>query len=176
MTKPSVKFILRALAGLAVKHPSTQLAMAENCINVLHQMEQVSSDEHVGSLAEAVLEALKGNPDAYAKVKSVRQETKAEKKKLAMAMREKQLKAIGLKANDQGQVKADNSLLKQFVGLAEESGLCCNICREGYKFQPSKVLAIYTFTRETPLEEFELSARKTMGNSKLLKTFYKHFY
>jgi hypothetical protein len=56
-----------------------------------------------------------------------------------MAMRAKQLKAIGLEANEHGQVKADNSLLQQFVGLAEESGLCCSICREGYKFQPNKV-------------------------------------
>jgi len=56
-----------------------------------------------------------------------------------MAMRAKQLKAIGLQANEQGQVKADNTLLQQFVGLAEESGLCCSICREGYKFQPNKV-------------------------------------
>lgn len=54
-------------------------------------------------------------------------------------MRAKQLKAIGLQANEQGQVKADNTLLQQFVGLAEESGLCCSICREGYKFQPNKV-------------------------------------
>ena len=60
-----------------------------------------------------------------------------------MAMRAKQLKKFGLKANDQGQVKADNSLLKQFVSIAEESGLCCNICREGYKFQPNKVCVYF---------------------------------
>jgi E3 ubiquitin-protein ligase UBR4 len=99
-------------------------------------------------------------------VKSVRNHTKAEKKKLAMAMRAKQLKAIGLQANEHGQVKADNSLLQQFVGLAEESGLCCSICREGYKYQPNKVLAIYTYTRPCPVEEFEsVTSRKTMGYS-----------
>jgi E3 ubiquitin-protein ligase UBR4 len=88
-------------------------------------------------------------------VKAVRDHTKAEKKKLAMAMRAKQLRAIGLQANEQGQVKADNSLLQQFVGLAEESGLSCSICREGYKFQPNKVLGIYTYTRPCPVEDFE---------------------
>ena len=119
-------------------------------------MEQVSSDEHVGSLAEAVLEAMKGNPEAEAKVKAARDETKAEKKKLAMAMRAKQLQAFGLKANERGQVKADSTLLQKFVGLAEESGLACSICREGYKFQPSKVLAIYTFTSSAPLEDSDL--------------------
>ena len=96
-------------------------------------------------------------------MKQTRQETKAEKKKLAMAMRAKQLKAIGLKANERGQVKAEQSLLQQFVGLAEESGHSCNICREGYKFQPNKVLAIYTYTAPCPVEPFEPAARKLMG-------------
>jgi E3 ubiquitin-protein ligase UBR4 len=60
-------------------------------------------------------------------------------------------------------VKADSNLLQKFVGIAEESGLCCNICREGYKFQPTKVLAIYTFTMPCHVEEAEPAARKTMG-------------
>ena len=129
------------------------MALTKECIPILHQMEQVSTDEHVGSLAETVLESLKGHPEAEARVKEVRDQTKAEKKKLAMAMRAKQLKAFGLKANDQGQVKAADSLLQQFVDLAEESGLCCNICREGYKFQPNKVLAIYTYTRPCSVDD-----------------------
>jgi E3 ubiquitin-protein ligase UBR4 len=137
--KASLRYILRTMAGLAVDHSPTQLLISDKCIPILHQMEQVSSDEHVGSLAEAVLEAMAGCPQAEDKVKETRQQTKAEKKKLAMAMRAKQLKAIGLKANERGQVKADQSLLQQFVGLAEESGHSCNICREGYKFQPNKV-------------------------------------
>ncbi len=37
--------------------------------------------------------------------------------------------------------------------------------REGYRFQPGKVLAIYTFTRRCALEEAEKGARKTMGFS-----------
>lgn len=85
------------------------------------------------------MESLRGCEEAEKKIKTVRDQTKAEKKKLAMAMREKQLKAFGLKANAQGQVQADSSLLQKFVGLAEESGLCCNICRDGYNFQPKKV-------------------------------------
>ena len=67
-------------------------------------MEQMSSDEHLGSLAEAVLEALKSHPGAGAKVAAVRSATREEKKKMAMAMRAKQLAAIGLKTNDKGQV------------------------------------------------------------------------
>ena len=98
-------------------------------------------------------------------MKAVRSATREEKKKMAMAMRAKQLKAIGLKTNDKGQVKADANTLKQFEPIAEETGLVCVICREGYKFQPNKVLAIYTFTRRTPLEEAERATRKTMGYS-----------
>lgn len=84
---------------------------------------------------------------------------------MAMAMRAKQLKAIGLKTNEKGQVKAESSLLQQFQAIGEESGLACVICREGYRFQATKVLAIYTFTRRTPIEESERSVRKTIGFS-----------
>jgi len=38
---------------------------------VLHNLEQVSSDEHVGSLAENLLEALKENEKVSAKVRAV---------------------------------------------------------------------------------------------------------
>ena len=163
--KPSVKYILRGLAGLAADHPETQTLLANTIISQLHLMEQMSSDEHLGSLAEAVLEALKGHKEAGEKVKAVRTATREEKKKMAMAMRAKQLKAIGLKTNDKGQVKAESSLLQQFQAIGEESGLACVICREGYRFQPGKVLAIYTFTRRAPLEEAERAVRKTMGFS-----------
>ena len=163
--RPSIKYILRGLAGLAAEHARTQEMLADTVISQLHLMEQMSSDEHLGSLAEAVLEALKGHKEAGAKVKAVRSATREEKKKMAMAMRAKQLKAIGLKTNDKGQVKAESSVLKQFEAIGEETGLVCVICREGYKFQPGKVLAIYTFTRRAPVEEAERATRKTMGYS-----------
>lgn len=149
VTRPALRFMLQFLAGLAMDHQPTQMLLAHQCIPILHQMEQVSSDEHVGSLAEAVLESLKGATcsgrysqvccrdasafwggllgcaEAEKRIKLVREQTKAEKKKLAMAMRAKQLEAFGLKANDQGQVKAGTSLLQKFVGIAEESGELC---------------------------------------------------
>ena len=163
--KPSVKFLLRGLAGLACGHPTTQAALATSVIGQLHLMEQMSSEEHLGSLAEAVLEALKSHPEAGKRVEEVRTATREEKKKMAMAMRAKQLKAIGLKTNEKGQVKAESSLLQQFQAIGEESGLACVICREGYRFQATKVLAIYTFTRRTPIEESERGVRKTIGFS-----------
>lgn len=49
--------------------------------------------------------------------------------------------------------------------LAEETGLICVICREGYRFQPTKVLGIYTFTKRCLIDEFESKSRKTYGYS-----------
>lgn len=84
-----------------------------------------------------------------------------------MAMRTRQLNAIGMKTNEKGQVTAAGStLLDQMEELAEETGLVCVICREGYKFQPTKVLGIYTFTKRVVLDEVESSkGRRTFGYS-----------
>ena len=38
------------------------MQIGNEIIPILHNLEQVSSDEHVGSLAENLLEALKENP------------------------------------------------------------------------------------------------------------------
>lgn len=91
------------------------------------------------------------------KIEEVRQQTKREKKRLAMTMRENQLRALGMKTNALGQVKAENPILQQLVdmGLGEEPGPVCVICREGYRFQPGRVLAIYTFSRRCQLEDLE---------------------
>lgn len=66
---------------------------------------KVSSDEHVGSLAENLLEALKSNDQVATWIEEVREQTRAEKKRLAMAMRERQLGALGMRTNDKGQVR-----------------------------------------------------------------------
>ncbi|KAK4021092.1 hypothetical protein OUZ56_003023 [Daphnia magna] len=62
-----------------------------------------------------------------------------------------------MKTNALGQVKAENPILQQLVdmGLGEEPGPVCVICREGYRFQPGRVLAIYTFSRRCQLEDLE---------------------
>lgn len=138
-------------------------------------MEQVSSDEHVGSLAENLLEALKTNTKMAEKIEEVREQTKSEKKRLAMAMRQKQLGQLGMRTNEKGQVTAETSLLQQVEDLGEETGLVCVICREGYKFQPTKVLGIYTFTKRCIVEEHEVKARKTIGYSTVTHFNVVHF-
>src|SRR5690606_27911034 len=106
--------------------------------------------------AETLLETISQHPGQNERVKQVRRETREEKKRLAMAVRQKQLGELGMRANERGQVTADSCILKQVEDLGEEQGLICCICREGYKFQPNKVLAIYTYSKRCTLEPFEL--------------------
>ncbi|XP_068628453.1 E3 ubiquitin-protein ligase UBR4 isoform X2 [Battus philenor] len=163
ISRPALKYILRFLTGLAADHEPTQMLVCEKVIPIVHRLEQVSSGEHVGSLAENLLEALRSQPQCAAKVQQVRDFTRQEKKRLAMAVRERQLGALGMRSNERGQVTAQCSLTQQLADLAEEAGAVCCICREGYKYQPTKVLGVYTFTKRCPVEEFEVRARKTLG-------------
>ncbi|XP_067624888.1 protein purity of essence isoform X2 [Eurosta solidaginis] len=163
ISRPSLKYILRFLTGLASKHEATQLAISKDIIPIIHRLEQVSSDEHVGSLAENLLEALCTDEATATRVQEVRDFTRAEKKRLAMATREKQLDALGMRTNEKGQVTAKGSILQKIEKLRDETGLTCFICREGYACQPAKVLGIYTFTKRCNVEEFELKSRKTIG-------------
>ncbi|KAL1138883.1 hypothetical protein AAG570_008945 [Ranatra chinensis] len=165
ISKPSLKYILRLLTGLASHHKPTQDAVSVDCITIVHRLEQVSSDEHVGSLAENLLESLCTNETVASKIEEVRETTRAEKKRLAMAMRQKQLGALGMRTNDKGQLTVESTIMQQMEELGEETGLVCVICREGYKFQPAKVLGVYTFTKRCNVEEFENKSRKTVGYS-----------
>ncbi len=163
VSKPSLKYILRLLTGLATKHEKTALAVAKDIIPIIHRLEHVSSDDHVGSMAEIFLEALCTEPTTAKRVQEVRDFTRAEKKRLAMATREKHLTAMGMKTNEKGQVTAQGAILQQMEKLREETGLSCFICREGYTNQPNKVIGIYTFTKRCNVEEFEAKSRKSMG-------------
>ena len=54
-----LRYILLLLTGLATKHVATQRAIALDSVQAIHKLEQISSDEHLGSLAENLLGALK---------------------------------------------------------------------------------------------------------------------
>ncbi|KAF0287067.1 E3 ubiquitin-protein ligase UBR4 [Amphibalanus amphitrite] len=173
LSRPALSYALRILAGLATKHEPTQLAVAAESIPIIHRLEQVSSDQHVGSLAENLLEALRTNRQVGAVGSWGRaqmwggycEQYSLEKKRMAMAMRKHQLDALGMRANDKGQVAIKSSVLRQLDDISDEQGLTCVICREGYRFQPTKVLGIYTFTKRCPLDDAEPKQRKTMGYS-----------
>lgn len=106
----------------------------------------MSSNEHVGSLAENLLEALCTNKRVAELIEEARQHTRSEKKRLAMAMRERQLGALGMQTNDKGQVTASGTILQQMEDLGDETGLICVICREGYKFKPNMVIYLLFFS------------------------------
>ncbi|KAM8927577.1 E3 ubiquitin-protein ligase UBR4 isoform 2-T2 [Pelodytes ibericus] len=165
LSRPALPFILRLLRGLAMQHTPTQALIGTDSITNLHKLEQVSSDEGIGTLAENLLEALREHPEVNKKIDAARKETRAEKKRMAMAMRQKALGTLGMTTNEKGQVVTKTALLKQMEELIEEPGLTCCICREGYKFQPTKVLGIYTFTKRVSLEESENKPRKQGGYS-----------
>ena len=65
-------------------------------VELLHHLEQVSTEGMVGSLAENLVEALIKFPIGKEKIEQVRDKTRMEKKRLAMAMRQKQLESLGM--------------------------------------------------------------------------------
>ena len=52
---------------------------------------------------------------------------------------------VHFQTNEKGQVTVKSSVLKQMEDIKEETGLVCCICREGYRYQPSKVLPMFFF-------------------------------
>lgn len=167
LAKPSLPYILRILTGLIKGHPNTQeLLTSDENVELLHHLEQVSTEGMVGSLAENLVEALSKFPLGKQKIEQVREKTKMEKKRLAMAMRQKQLESLGMMMTGSGQIKAKPAAVnKEMESMMEEQDqrLACCICREGYKFYPNKVLGIYTFTMRCVLDEFENKPKRTQG-------------
>jgi len=154
------------LTGLSRSHEKIQEKIGESCAPLFHKLEQFSSGAtRVGVLAEDLLLALKDNPKVASAIEEVQAQTKNEKKRLTIAMGKKVLNTVGVKANEKGQLIADASIIKNMDEVEEEKGHTCRICREGYKFHPQKVLAIYTFSKKVEIEPLEVKSRKTIGYS-----------
>ncbi|WAR30664.1 UBR4-like protein [Mya arenaria] len=135
LSKQSLNYILRFLTGICDGHENTQLLLGNHLVPILHKLEQVSSDKHIGTMAENFMETLKKHP------------------------------VVADKTNAKGQVTVKSSALKQIEDIKEETGLTCCICREGYRYQPQKVLAIYTFTKRAAIDEYENKPRNSIGYS-----------
>lgn len=67
---PSIPYVLRMLAGLCKQHNQTQKSVIAAVENI-HLLEQVSTEKHIGTLAENVLESMMENPDCQAEVSSL---------------------------------------------------------------------------------------------------------
>ena len=65
-------------------------------IDEVHLLEQIASEEHIGTMAENLLEAMRDNPTCAEHIEEARKATKEAKKKRAMALRAKELGALGM--------------------------------------------------------------------------------
>uniref|UniRef100_A0A915PMF8 UBR-type domain-containing protein n=1 Tax=Setaria digitata TaxID=48799 RepID=A0A915PMF8_9BILA len=154
LSKPSLKYVLKLMAGMARAHEPSQEAIAENSLPILHRLEQISSAEHIGTLAENVMEELKKNDQVAVQIEKVRQETKIKKRQLAMAMRQKQLSKMGMEIGKKGQVKVSaRKLVNEPHSLESLSdvGICC-ICREAMDAS-AKIMMVYAFASRLNLKE-----------------------
>ncbi|EJW88782.1 hypothetical protein WUBG_00304 [Wuchereria bancrofti] len=154
LSKPSLKYVLKLMAGMARAHKPSQEAIAENSLPILHRLEQISSAEHIGTLAENVMEELKKNDQVAVQIEKVRQETKIKKRQLAMAMRQKQLSKMGMEIGKKGQVKVSaRKLINEPHSLENASDIstCC-ICREAMDAS-AKIMMVYAFASRLNLKE-----------------------
>ena len=67
ISQPSLPYVLKMLTGLCRSHNKTQLAIVP-VIPQVHLLEQVASDQHIGTMAENLLEAMMENPTCQAEV------------------------------------------------------------------------------------------------------------
>src|SRR5690606_35897007 len=117
--------------------PTQILVLDKNVIPILHRMEQMSSLQKLGTLAENLLEALKlGNPRVREVIDAIRDQTRHEKKRIAEIKREEMLRQMGLMrtAPGQGTIVATKDIFG-LDELEEETGHCCIVCQEGYSFK-----------------------------------------
>ncbi|KAM3720367.1 Auxin transport protein BIG [Dirofilaria immitis] len=153
LSKPSLKYVLKLMAGMARAHKPSQEAIAENSLPILHRLEQISSAEHIGTLAENVMEELKKNDQVAVQIEKVRQETKIKKRQLAMAMRQKQLSKMGMEIGKKGQVKVSARKLANEPHSLEsvsDFSICC-ICREAMDAS-AKIMMVYAFASRLNLK------------------------
>ena len=90
------KLSINYVTQLNLFSSSVQGLIGTDSITNLHKLEQVSSDEGIGTLAENLLEALREHSDVNLKIDAARRETRSEKKRMAMAMRQKALGTLGM--------------------------------------------------------------------------------
>ena len=169
LNKPSLSYVLRLLTGLSYGHGNIQIKIGQSLIPILHKIEQLTTAGRVGVLAEDLLHSLTENEEVAKKIDDVRNQTRAEKKRLAQEARDRKMRELKLPRNkslsESHAGVAKTPLAQAAADLTEETGHVCCICREGYKYFPNKVLAIYTFTKKVDIEPFENKTRKTSGYS-----------
>uniref|UniRef100_A0A1I7UEM6 E3_UbLigase_R4 domain-containing protein n=1 Tax=Caenorhabditis tropicalis TaxID=1561998 RepID=A0A1I7UEM6_9PELO len=151
LSKPSLKLILTLLSGLARGHQASQKEIAKTTLKLLHRLEQVASDNSIGTLAENVIEALNEDEEVRNQIKMVRDETEKKKKQMAMMNREKQLQKMRMKVSSGGQITVSSRTLHNEPSIDETDSLTCCICRESVirETQSSGVYAFAAIDQES---------------------------
>ena len=132
---------------------------------LLHRLETLSTP--LSLPAENLMDVLKEHPDFTRKIEQVKEQTKSDKKKKAMAMRAKQLQQLGMTSGKHGKIEISKTKVEGLGSLESEELVCC-ICKEGYLYEPKKVLGIYTFSKSVQ------NVSSTMGRHNVLHTV-SHF-
>lgn len=73
------------------------MLVAADCIPLVHRLEQISTEQYLGTQAENVMEALRENKQVADKIERVRKDTRQKRKEMAIKMRNKQLEQMGMK-------------------------------------------------------------------------------
>ncbi|EFO84937.1 hypothetical protein CRE_03884 [Caenorhabditis remanei] len=144
LSQPSLKLILTLLAGLARGHQASQKEIAKTTLKLMHRLEQVASDNSIGTLAENVIEALNEDEEVKNQIKMVRDETEKKKKQMAMMNREKQLMKMRMKVGTGGQIKVSSRTLHNEPSIDDTDSLSCCICRESV-IRGSQASGVYAF-------------------------------
>lgn len=68
IVQPSLPYVLKILTGLCHWHSKTQETLL-SVVGELHSLEQIASDQHIGTLAENLLEAMMENESCEEEVR-----------------------------------------------------------------------------------------------------------
>ena len=145
LSSPSLPRVLQLLTGISRGYEAAQREVAEaGVLPSVHVLEEKSSEQQMGSMAEELLVALaQGNEALKDAIASLRDATQEKKRSMAKAQRERLLQEMGLSAG-QDALKAFSDQAKAMgleeEDLEEEEGLQCVICHEGFKYKPQEVL------------------------------------
>eukprot|EP00741_Cyanophora_paradoxa_P010504 tig00000158_g10157.t1 len=167
--------------GLCRGHPATQRVLLEtNVLPLCHFLEQITQGgSKVGIQAENLLEAAAGGEgggeaDAGVReaVRALRDATRREKRKLALAKREKLLADLGMRLDAGGESgaggggggEAGDAAAPEagpsgaggggrIVASREAGRVRCMVCREGYAYKPREPMGAYVYLRRVPVGE-----------------------
>ncbi|SPQ94901.1 unnamed protein product (mitochondrion) [Plasmodiophora brassicae] len=166
----ALPLVLRILTGLVRKCAPAQTA-AVPAIPMLHRLERITSTNKVGPLSENLLEALcDDNPEVSSIVKALRQQTREARKQVALAKRRALVDALRLESTSVGSRR-----LQGMENIAEDTGLTCMVCQEGYLDKPRDMLGFYVFVREATLPSFNDASDEQIGMTSVTHFNTIHF-